>query len=242
MAETLRAINIKSIDKKEKDKNILLFSIEEGKEWVTLKGVKNPNAKMKLAQSPFCFGEFVIEEGKLGKIVVGFEAIESFHEISEDVDKYFEGTAILEILDKMDFTSTQERARVFLLSIKALKNICFNNIKPLYILDKFLIEILNICGTPLYTEKCSNCGSKSFDKLYINYVTGELVCSGCKDIYCEEFSKTVFSALKILNNTEFEKLSTIKLAENSEKTLLNILVNNFKSRFDVYLKFLGILS
>ena len=60
MSEKIQAIVVKSTDRKEKDKNILLFSIEKGKIWATLKGVKGNGAKMKIAQNPFCFGEFVL--------------------------------------------------------------------------------------------------------------------------------------------------------------------------------------
>ena len=62
MTQNVKAIVIKSNDRKEKDKNILLFSLEQGKIWATLKGVKSPNAKMKIAQNPFCFGEFILED------------------------------------------------------------------------------------------------------------------------------------------------------------------------------------
>lgn len=242
MAQKIKAIVLKSVDKKEKDKSILLFSIEEGKFWATLKGVKSPNAKMKQAQIPFTFGEFVLEDGKAGKIVTSFEAIESFREFSEDVDKYFAGMGILEVLNALEFSSTAERAKIFVLALRALKSICFKNGKSIYVLDKFLIQLFAETGTPLVTEKCSVCGSKSFDKLYINYLTGELVCVACKDFNCEELSKSTFVALRVLGNTDFDRLDSLKLATDSEVSLLRVLTKNFEVRFDSKLKLIGILS
>ena len=131
MTEKIKAFVIKTQDKKEKDKNILLFSIEHGKVWATLKGVKNPNAKFKLAQNPFCFGEFVLEDGKQGKFVTGFDCLENFHELSENIDKYFEATAILEILNVMEFSTKEERAKVFVLALKTFQHICFGKIKEI---------------------------------------------------------------------------------------------------------------
>ena len=242
MAEKVQAIVIKSNDKKEKDKNILLFSLEQGKFWATLKGVKGANAKMKLAQSPFCYGEFVIENGKAGQIVTSFEAIETFHEISEDIDKYFEANAILQVLNSLDFSTTSERARVFVLALKALKSICFDNIKSVYVLDKFFIELFKSSGFPLYSDKCSGCGDKTFDKIYVNYSVGELVCFSCKTFDAEELSKSAYTALKIFGNTAFERLSTLKLAKDSEIVLLRILVKVFEAHFDKKLNLMGILS
>ena len=242
MAEKVQAIVIKSNDKKEKDKNILLFSLEQGKFWATLRGVKGVNAKMKLAQNPLCYGEFVVENGKAGQIVTAFEAIETFHEISEDIDKYFEGIAILEVLNSIDFSTASERAKVFVLALKSLKSICFENIRSVYVLDKFFIELFKISGFPLFTEKCSGCGDKTFERIYVNYSIGELVCAACKTFDSEELSKNAYIALKILNNTDFDKLSTLKLAQDSEIVLLRTLVKVFESHFDKKLNVMGILS
>lgn len=239
--EKINAIVIKSSDRKEKDKNILLFSIEQSKFWATLKGVKGANAKMKLAQSPFCFAEFVLEDGKMGKIVTGLEVIESFHELSEDVEKYFEATAILEVLNALEFSSVQERAQIFMLLIKALKTICFSKTKPIYVLNKFLLSLFSISGFPLDVEKCS-CGNCAFEKLYINYMIGELECISCKHLTSEEVPAVVLSQIKILNRTDFDNLHTLKFAQSSELSLLKILVKNFESRFDRRLNLIGILK
>ena len=243
MAEKLKGIVLKSNDKKEKDASVLLFSLEQGKVYLTLRGVKNPKAKMKIAQNPFTFGEFIVEEGKSGKIVTGFECIESFHEIAENIDKYFEASAILEIVDKLEFSTDKERADVFVLVIKSLKTICFSeNVRSCYVLDKFLIELFKLSGFPLYSDKCTCCNSTSFDKLYINYQVGELVCSACRGFMCEELPKTSYMALKILNSTPLDNLKTIRLASGSEKELLKILIKNFEVHFSCNLKLIGILS
>lgn len=240
MTEKIKAIVIKASDRKEKDKNILLFSLESGKIWATLKGVKSPSAKMKGAQNPFVFGEFLLEDGKAGKIVTGFEVIESFHEISEDVDKYFEGSAVLQMISLLEIT--ESNAPLFALTLKTLKSICFSSAHQIYALDKFLLELFKLCGTPIYTDKCSCCGSSANHKYYIDYKDGELVCVSCKSFGCEELSKTTYLALKILNNTDFDALSTLKLADGSELALLKVLTKNFEARFDKKLKLIGIFD
>lgn len=240
MSQKIKAIVIKSTDRKEKDANLLLFSIEQGKVWATLKGVKSPNAKMKLAQNQFCFGEFVLEQTKGGVIVTGFELVESFHEISADVDKYFEGSAILDAICDLDFQDEMERAQVFVLTVKALQAICFDKVRPRYVLCKFLIEIFKIYGFPFFSDRCTVCGNKAFDQLYVNFESGALVCAACKSITSQELPVAAYAALKVLSSTDLAKLSTVKLAQNSEMTLLKVLAKNFEERFDCKLKMIGI--
>ena len=242
MTQKLQGVVIRSSDRKEKDKNILLFSLEDGKVWATLKGVKGPNAKMKIAQNPFCYGEYILEDGKVGKVVTGFEAIETFHEVSEDVDKYFEASALLEIVGCMDFATKNETAQVFVLLLRSLKTLCFSKVSPLYVLNKFLISIFEITGTPLVIDKCSNCDTKVFERVFMDYATGELVCINCAKYGSEELEKTTFLALKYLKSTDFDKLHTLKLAQGSEMGLLRVLTKNFESRFDKTLKLIGIFS
>lgn len=241
MSEKIQGIVLKSNDRKEKDVNILLFSLEKGKVWATLRGVKSPKAKMKIAQNMFSYGNFIVEEGKSGFVVTNYESIENFHELAEDIDKYFEAAAVLELVEKIDFSSAQERAQAFVLTLKTLKNICFSSVKRLYCLDKFLIELFKITGSGLYTDRCSACGNKDFDNLYINYAIGELVCVACKNETAEVLPRTVYMALKILNATDFEKLSTVKLAKDSEIELVKILCKNFEALFGVKVKMMGIL-
>jgi DNA repair protein RecO (recombination protein O) len=242
MTEKIQAIVIKSIDRKEKDKSILLFSIENGKCWATLRGVKGSNAKMKAAQNPFCYGEFVLEDGKAGKVVTGFSSIETFYEISEDVDKFFEAMALLEVVAGIEFSSQLEQKEAFVLLLRSLKNLCFQKTGACVVLDKFMLEIFKIYGFPIVTEKCSCCGAKTFVKLYFDYQSGGLVCAKCKGYSSEELSSSVYSALKILSSADYEKLSTIKLAQGSELGLLRVLVRNFEAQFSKQLKFVGILS
>lgn len=241
MSQKIKAIVMKSNDKKEKDASVLLFSLELGKVWATLKGVKMPKAKLKAARGQFAFGEFVLEEGKAGQIITAFECQESFREIAEDVDKFFEASAVLCVLDKLEFSNAAERAQVFVLALRTLKSICFGQVKNLYSLNKFFIELFKICGFPLYSDKCTCCGSKVFTKLFVNYAIGELMCAACKNLVAEELPPAAYAALKFLDSTAFDKLFSLKLAKGSELILLRVLVKDFEAHFDTSLKLMGIL-
>ena len=144
MSKTSKAFVIKGYNSKEKDKNILLFSLEEGKIWATLKGVRGDKAKMKYAKEPFCFGEFTIEEGKFSNVVTSVEIIEPFNELAQDVDKYFEGQAVLEIVNSLDMGN--EKYPLFVNLLKTMKILAFHKTVKNACLIKFLIEVFNITG------------------------------------------------------------------------------------------------
>ena len=238
MSLNLKAIVIRGNNAKEKDKNILLFSLEEGKLWVTFKGVRGDKAKLKYAKEQFCFGDYIVEEGKLNNVVVGVDIIEDFNEIAKDIDKYFEGNAMLEIVEKLDFEGTKERYEVFMSLINALKILAFHKVTHLAVLLKFMLNIFEIYGMKLYSEKCSCCGGEFHDNIYINHQIGELVCSSCKTFQSELIGKGEFNLIRLLSSLSYEKLPSFP-EEVGQKTL-KLLKKNFYNRFSGSLKFVGI--
>ncbi len=238
MSLNLKAIVIRGNNAKEKDKNILLFSLEEGKLWVTFKGVRGDKAKLKYAKEQFCFGDYIVEEGKLNNVVVGVDIIEDFNEIAKDIDKYFEGNAMLEIVEKLDFEGAKERYEVFMSLINALKILAFHKVTHLAVLLKFMLNIFEIYGMKLYSEKCSCCGGEFHDNIYINHQIGELVCSSCKTFQSELIGKGEFNLIRLLSSLSYEKLPSFP-EEVGQKTL-KLLVKNFYNRFSGSLKFVGI--
>jgi DNA repair protein RecO (recombination protein O) len=56
------AIVLQSIDYKDNDKLLTLFSPSLGKLTAGIRGVKKPTAKLSFAAQPFCFAEYVLAE------------------------------------------------------------------------------------------------------------------------------------------------------------------------------------
>lgn len=240
MTKKVKAIVIKSNDIKEKDKNVLLFSIEEGKIWATLKGVRGDKAKMKYAKEPFCFGDFVIEEGKGSNIITSVDIIETFDKLSKDIDKYFEASALLEIVNSLNVAN--EKYELFVSLIKALKSIAFENTSRYLPLLKFMLDVFSAYGVPLYTPKCACCGNEYHDHVFINYNVGELVCQACKSFQTEELSAAQLKVIKLLSENTYDALKTIKIPQETAFLTLKVLAANFYSRFEKNLKFIGIFN
>lgn len=240
MSENLKAIVIKGNNAKEKDKNILLFSLEKGKIWVTFKGVRGDKAKMKYAKEQFCFGEYMIEEGKFSNVVTGVDIIEDFNEIAKDIDKYFEANAMLEVVQNLDFESDYQRYEVFMALLNGFKILAFHKSARLAVLLKFFLSVFEIYGVKLYSPKCAGCRAEFHDNIYINHQVGELVCEACKTYQCEQIGKGEFNLIKLLSTMPYDKLPNFP--EEVGQKVLKILIKNFYNRFDKNLKFVGILD
>lgn len=227
MASTkVKAIVIGGVNIKEKDRLITIFSLEQGKMVVSMKGVRGEKAKLKSAKEIFCFGDFVIEEGKNSNIVTAVDIIDNFFELTKNLDKYYEACAILDIINHI---ATEPNAQLFIELLKALKTLCYDDVKKYYVIDKFLMSIFKSMGYGFLTENCSSCGATLSIK-YFNYQVGEIVCPACKNNLCDPISGAVYSAMRLLDDLSYEKLSTLKLGGMGEVQAFNILSKNYEYR------------
>ena len=230
MASTkVKGIIIESKDFKDKDKSVVIYTLEQGKVRAVFKGVRGEKAKLKASKEMFTFGDFFIENTKGNNIISQVDVIESFYPLSQELDKYYEACSIIDICKKLG--TEQSDPAFFIEILKALKTLCYFNVKKHYVLIKFLLSIFESTGYPINLEKCASCKAKITGKKYLNLEFGEIVCANCKTFSCEEISPSVFSAIKILKQSEYERLQTINFGGEAEKETLRILVKNFEERF-----------
>lgn len=229
MTTKVKAIVLKSIDYKEKDRLVTLFTLENGKMTCVMRGVKGDKAKLKFAKEPFCFGEYIIENTKGNNVVSSVEIIDNFFEITQDLDKFYEGCAILDIVSTL--SNEQQDAALFIETLKALKALARENIKKYYVFDKFLIEIFKNAGYYFMSNKCSSCGYMLDESRYFNLDVGEFVCSNCKNDLCIKVSNVAFAGLRLLQQTDYDRLKNLTLAGGAEKEIYDLLDKNYEWRF-----------
>ncbi len=222
----VKAIVVSGTKVKDKDKILNLYTLEQGNICVSMRGVRGDKAKLKSAKEIFCFGEFVIEQTKNINIVTAVDIIDNFYDLSKDIEKYYEGCAILDIVDKL---FQEANAQLFIIVIKALETLCYDKVKKYYVLDKFLLDIFNAMGYQFLSNKCSSCNAVLGNK-YFNLDVGEIVCPACKTASCIKVSEACYSALRILNSTSYDKLFSLKLGGMGEVEAYNLLSQNFQWR------------
>ena len=222
----INAIVLGGTNVKEKDRLLRVFSLEQGKLTLSLKGVRQEKSKLKIAKEIFCFGQFICEKGREIDIVTGFDVIDNFSGLTKDIEKYYEGCAILDLLNAV---ASGANPPLFIEVIFALKTLCYENLPKYYIIDKFLLSMIDALGYSFLTENCSSCQAR-LTKRYLNLDIGEIVCPSCRNQNCVAISEACYSAMKLLSSSSYEKLNTIKLGGDGEKEAYNILSKDFYYR------------
>ena len=237
MSYETKAIVLSSKDSKEKDKEVLLFSVEKGKVYAKFKGVKNQKSKLKAGKEVFTFGDFFIEEGKSGNIVTGVNIIDSFANMASDVDKYFEACSIFDMIKSLPVI--ESCPKLFVSTIKALKVLNYEKTQKNVVFFKFLIDFFENNGFNFDFTRCCSCNAKLTGKKFINPDVGEIVCSHCKQNTYIEIDESIVSAINILKSTDYDFLPSVKIPEVVARNLLTFLARNFEWRFNAKIKLFG---
>lgn len=231
----VRGIVISSVDFKEKDKLITIYSLERGIINAKLVGVKNPNAKLKFVKEIFCFADFdLVNLGMDFFVIKTAEIIENFYNIINDLEKFYSGCTILQIL-KVIGKIGESNEILFIETLKALQILAYDEIESKIVLIKFLVKIFEAMGYQLSLEKCSSCGQNFIGKRYFEYSAGEITCVGCKGPNAEVIDPLTHSILRIISLTDYQKLKSLKLKKEGLNSALNLLFKNFSRRFDCIL-------
>lgn len=227
MSTKVKAVVIGTKDYKDKDKLITLYSLEQGKIVCTMRGVRGEKAKLKSAKELFSFGEYIIESGKGFNVITQVEIIDPLFGLCQDIDKYYEACAILDIIGKI--SSEKSDPGLFINFLKCLKTLCYDKVPKFYCIVKFLISVFQDLGYAFLTEKCSSCGVDLYKK-YFNLDIGEFVCPSCRNATCLAVSDVCYSAIRLLSETEYEKLCTLSLGGGGEVEAFKLLETNFEWR------------
>lgn len=230
--QKIKGIVIGSKDFKESDKIVSLFTLEKGIVYAKLVGVKKPKAKLKCAKEIFCFAEFdlVSKKGDFST-VTSANIIETFHNITLDLDKFYAGCYILEILKTVGQENEPNEA-LFLEILKSFGTLAYEKVSPNVVKLRFLIKIFEAMGYRLSLEKCACCGEDFFHKRFFTWEDGAIVCNNCKMINSEEISPLIHTTMRLAGQTPNDKLGSLKLNEQGVLSALNLLERNFQARFD----------
>ena len=210
MIEKIKALVLRAADFKENDKLLLLYCGEYGKITASIRGVKKPGAKLKFAAEPFCFGEFMLSVKDGRYAVTNCTEIESFFSLRGDVVTYCCAGCVVEQLANTG-QENQSEPQLLLLALKTLKALEEKNAASKTILIKFLLESMKTSGFGLSFDKCSMCGSRTFDRMYLNLDIGGAVCPLCKhDCSSRELDARVFNCLRTVDLQPFERLSALR--------------------------------
>ena len=232
MDKTIKGIVLKANDYKDSDKILTILSLDEGKISIKARGVKKQKSKLKPYCQSFCFADFEVASTHGMYVLTGVNHIDSFFELTTDYDKFSYAYALLEILDKICVENVSY-VHLFIDSLKCLKSLNYTTLSPSLVLCKFIINLLADEGFNLNLAKCSKCKSEFIGGIYLDYLTGELLCPACKSYDSFEIEKSVYSTMKILSSNDYDDLKTIKIAQPILDKTLHALMHNLSLKFDI---------
>lgn len=210
----ITGIVLNSIDINENDKLVTIFSLEFGKVKAKLKGVKSSKAKLKYAGQPFCFAEFVLQKTGEFFIVTSVNLIDSFYDLTSDYDIFCNASIMLKISNfvlKPAIVSEE----YFLVLIKCLKFIAYDNLNYKQVLLKFFFKTLEFCGLNQSTSGCSNCGKTIYNNCYLSLKNGSVLCDDCSNLNLDVLlTKQEVGFVSLITNCNIDKLASIKTPEN----------------------------
>ena len=196
MEEKLSGIVISGVSIGENDKILNLFTLEQGIISAKIKGVKKAGAKLKFAQEPFCFAEFVFSKTADRRTVIGASLIDSFYPVRENIVKFFCAGAVVEFV-KCFYREDIISPETFFSVINTLKEIAYGNDNPKSALISFLIYALKLAGYGLNLSGCGGCEQQIEGRVFFDYRRGAFYCEKCFDGTGREISHLTYKALNL---------------------------------------------
>ena len=201
MEVKINAFVIKSIDYKENDKLLTLYSLESGKITASIKGVKKSGAKLKFASEPFCFAEYILAEKNGRYTVINASYIDSFYNLRLDLKKYYACAVIGEIINVFAEPDVSDKA-LFSLAINAIKDLCYKG-EEISTLASFLYSAINALGYGFNSYTCHACESIIKGRVFYRFKDGLFSCHNCLSEGFNEIKEETYKAfLNVVNGVE----------------------------------------
>lgn len=228
MEEKVDSLVLKSIDYKDNDKILTLFTLQNGKVTAAARGVKKAGAKLKFCAQPFCFAEYVLAKKGERRTVISATNTDGFYALREDIEKFYAACAVCEVCDILLFEGIINE-ELFLYAVTALKSMCEGD--GVEELIRFMIKALSLSGYMLSLEACAECGSLLKGRVYFD------ISGGC--FYCGECAKgagtgeNTYNLLRKCSDISFDNDKIDNLAKSRALKLLKVY---FKEKTDSDLK------
>ena len=218
----VKGIVLASVDHKEKDKLLTIFSVELGKINGILRGVKAPKSKLKYASQPFCFASFeLVKQGEY-YLVTQVDLIDSFYDLTCDYEKFQKGSSMLKVCNKV-LRKGIVNPKLFISLINSLKVLTYENFSEHIVVCKFILDFLKAIGYGLNLDKCIYCGNKLEKVAFFNNKTGDVYCDKCKNPEYIAIEEKDFVILRQLDRIEIDDLALLKPEQDTIIKLFNLL-------------------
>ncbi len=163
---------MQSVDYKDNDKILTLFSPSLGRVTVGAKGVKKPKAKLNFAAQPFCFAEYILAEKGGRYTMTGAYLHESFFALRYDITRFYAACAAAEIALSILYEN-EEYEGLFIGLIECLKGLALGDEDPAEAVSAFALIALRESGYPIDLSYLEECEGDVGERIWFDFADGK---------------------------------------------------------------------
>ena len=176
MLENVKGLVIRSVDIRETDRLITIYTEEMGVVTAVARGARSLKSRNMSATLPFCYSKFVLYKKGEHYSVRESELIESFFDIRRSIEGLALASYIAEVLN--DVATAVPDKNLMRLALNSLFAIASGKYNLALVKGAFEIRCLSILGFMPDVLSCQICDSKDSD-FYFDIMDGALVCYDC---------------------------------------------------------------
>ncbi|MBE6679358.1 MAG: DNA repair protein RecO [Ruminococcaceae bacterium] len=182
----IKGLVLKTVERTDSDRLIVLFTVERGKIAVCAKGTRSAKSKFLPSIEPFSYSEFVLYEKDGFFWIKEAVLIENFYSIREDVTKLALASYICEVLDITVYENMQEH-ELLRLGLNSLYAIASDLRSLDTVKAVFEMRAAMLLGFAPSIEQCSKCGKSQASEFYFSLPDSDIVCSKCREKAYKEY-------------------------------------------------------
>lgn len=226
----------------EYDKRVVILTKERGRISAFAKGARKPNSPLGGAVSPFCFGEFILYEGRTSYNIMQVNIANYFQELRSDMEAAYYGFYFMEFAEyyTREYNDETQMLKLLYQTFRALTN---KNISNALIRCIFELKAIYINGEGPQVFQCVKCGDTERPVVF-SAKEGGVVCSECmQGVYDDmEIDTSTLYAMQYIASSTIEKLYTFTVADSVLYNLKKIIGRYISVYIDKQFKSLEILE
>ena len=227
------AIVLQSIDYKDNDKLLTLFSPSLGRITAGIRGVKKPKAKLAFSAQPFCFAEYILAEKGGRYTVTNAYLHESFFALRCDITRFYAACAMAETCLAILYENESYEG-LFVALIEGLKALALDDGDPAEAYLTFALVALRESGYPLDLGFFEECGGDIGERLWFDFADGKFTTFD-RCVQGERASVSTYHTLRKCAGLDYQEDKLV----GGKKRALRLLKAFFFDKTEAGLKNLG---
>ena len=207
----IEGIVINTVDYRDYDKIITVFTKDRGKLQFSARGVRKINSKNRSSIDIFIYGEYLLSKGKAYYILNQGKTIDAFRYLRTDLLKTAVAMTINMFLLNILYENNAQK-EIFSLYLWTLKHLEKSR-DPRMLLRYFLVKAILFLGHKPPLADCHYCGEKQGSFFY-DFNDGILSCGNCRKRGFEIESQ-LLELYKALESDDFNYLRSQSYNKNS---------------------------